>query len=111
MPQAQPITHLRLAPRPSARDALAQRALRFFDGAPFDEAKLHARRLVAAAERCARCTRVLHQLRDRLGSTLFFDDDPRQLIQAFDPEDRDGCTLRMLAACIVLYGRERVTLH
>jgi len=29
------------------------------------------------------------------------------LIHAFDWSDRDACTLRLLAACIVLYGRPR----
>jgi hypothetical protein len=45
---------------------------------------------------------------DQIGSTLFIDDDPEQLILAFDPAERDPDTLRTLAACIVLTGRPRL---
>jgi len=45
---------------------------------------------------------------ERIGSTLFIDDDPEELILAFDPAETDGDALRTLAACIVLTGRSRL---
>jgi hypothetical protein len=86
----------------------ANQALAFFDATSHDEAYGPARLALTAAERCPRCTRVLSQLHARIGSTLFQDDDPRRLARAFDAADREGCTLRLLAACIVLFGRPRV---
>jgi len=35
--------------------------------------------------------------------------DPRELACCFDAAD--ACTLRLLAACIVLFGRPRETVH
>jgi hypothetical protein len=45
---------------------------------------------------------------ERIGSTLFFDDDPEQLMLAFNADSRDGMSPRLLAACIVLFGRPRL---
>ena len=90
---------------PAARSEIAP-ALPYFGSATFDEAKLPTRTVCLGARRCARCRRVLAGV-DRLGSALFRDDDPRKLARLFDPADRDGCTVRLLAACIVLFGRSR----
>jgi hypothetical protein len=89
------------------------KALRYFHARTFSEAAGSARALLRSAEICPRCSRALAHLYDRLGSTLFRDDDPKALISAFDPEDRNPCTLRIVAACIVLNGRDRVvpTVH
>ncbi len=67
-----------------------------------------ARRQLRRARRCARCRQLLARMFDQIGSTLFIDDDPEQLILAFDPAERDADTLRTLAACIVLTGRPRL---
>jgi hypothetical protein len=52
---------------------------------------------------------VIEQRFDRLGSTLFRDDDPYELARCFD--GADACTVRLLAACIVLFGRDRESVH
>jgi hypothetical protein len=82
-------------------------ALRFFGAFSLRDARDAAANVLAAAGHCPRCTRVLAQRFDKLGSTLFYDDDPRALIRVFAAEDRDACTLRLLAACIVVHGRAR----
>jgi hypothetical protein len=89
------------------------KALRYFHAKTFREAAVAARAHLRNAENCPRCSHALANLHDRLGSTLFRDDDPRALIAAFDPEERNSCTLQILAACIVLNGRDRVvpTVH
>jgi hypothetical protein len=46
-----------------------------------------------------------------LGSTLFYDDDPTRLWRALNRRDRSLVTPRVLAACIVLHGRERQELY
>ena len=94
---------------PSRRDVAP--ALTYFAAATFDEATRAARVVYLSARDCRRCQRVLAQRFDRLGSTLFRDDDPRKLAASFDRADRDACTVRLLAACIVLFGRDRETLH
>jgi hypothetical protein len=98
------------ADEPSVADCNAP-ALRHFAVATFEEAAPLARAIYDSAARCPRCRRVLAHLFDRLGSTIFRDDDPRSLARAFDAADRDACTVRLLAACIVMYGRDRVRLH
>ncbi len=45
---------------------------------------------------------------ERLGSTLFLDDDPDKLAEAFAPAERLRFTPQVLAACIVIFGRERL---
>jgi hypothetical protein len=72
------------------------------------EARLHAAAELVKAGRCPCCRSLLGHLHERLGSTLFLDDDPEVLAQAFAEEERDGFSARVLAACIVLVGRERV---
>ena len=84
------------------------KALRYFHAKSFWEAAGCARAQLRSAEICPRCSRALARVHDRIGSTLFRDDDPRALICAFDPEDRNSCTLQVLAACIVLNGRDRI---
>ena len=61
------------------------------------------------AQHCEHCRRILAERFDRLGSTLFSDDDPRDLAACFD--GADACTIRLLAACIVLFGRPRESVH
>jgi len=91
-----------------ADDHDAEKALRHFNATALAEALPAARELISGVVHCPRCSRVLSQRFDRLGSTLFYDDDPRKLIQAFDRLDHDACTLRLLAACIIVYGRDRM---
>jgi hypothetical protein len=86
-------------------------ALTYFAAATFDEAMRAARAVYLSARHCPRCHRVLAQRFDRLGSALFRDDDPRKLAASFDRADRDGCTVRLLAACVVLFARDRESLH
>jgi hypothetical protein len=57
---------------------------------------------------CDRCRGLLGHFFDRLGSTLFLDDDPDVLAQAFDPRECDRDGPRVIAARIVLTGRERI---
>ena len=83
-------------------------ALAYLDAMTLEEALPQARTIYANAERCSVCRSLLAHRFERLGSTLFRDEDPRMLARAFSAADRDGCTLRLLAACIVLFGRERV---
>ncbi len=56
----------------------------------------------------ADCLSNARRLARRQLRRLFIDDDPEQLILAFDPAERDADTLRTLAACIVLTGRPRL---
>jgi hypothetical protein len=84
------------------------KAPHYFDADTFREAQGAARVFLRGAAGCIRCSRALARIFDRLGSTFFHDDDPRKLLEAFGLEDRNACTLRVLAACIVLDGRDRV---
>ncbi|MDB4971278.1 MAG: hypothetical protein JWN44_6967 [Myxococcales bacterium] len=84
------------------------KALRYFAAHTMDDALGQAAHELAAARRCACCSSALAHLRDRLGSTLFLDDDPALLAAAFPLHERDRFTPRLLAACILLYGRPRV---
>ena len=116
MGQLRPSFVPRYSPEPSRyaqpilRPVQNYKALCFFDAISVDEAQPAAKEVIAGVSRCPRCSRVLAQRFDRLGSNLFYDDDPRELSKAFDSADRDGCTLRLLAACIILFGRERMAL-
>jgi len=85
--------------------------LRYFEAATFDEAMPLARAVYAGARHCVCCRRVLARQYDCLGSTLFRDDDPYELARSFDVADGDVCTVRMLAACIVLFARDRESVH
>jgi len=85
------------------------KAPRFFCASTFWEAQGPARAFLSSIQFCSRCSRVYDRLHERLGSTLFLDDDPIALIWAFEPEDRNPCAAQVVAACIVLHGRERET--
>jgi hypothetical protein len=84
-------------------------ALRYFDVTTHGAATRLALAAYLDARRCARCRRILAESFERLGSTLFSDDDPRELARCFD--GADACTVRLLAACIVLFGRPREGVH
>jgi hypothetical protein len=84
------------------------KALHFLNSKTLGEARRRASQVLSDALRCPRCQKLLGHVFDRLGSTLFLDDDPRQLECAFDQGDRDEFSARVLAACIVLSGRARV---
>jgi len=71
-------------------------------------ARALAQREFERASSCLSCSRMLADVFDRVGSTLFLDDSPKLLAEAFPPSERDGFTARVLAAYIVLFGRERV---
>ena len=86
-------------------------ALRYFNAATFDEAIPLAHAVYAGARDCLRCRRALSLRFDCLGSTLFRDDDPYELARCFDAAEGDMCTARMLAACIVLFARDRESVH
>ena len=68
-----------------------------------------AERTLERAHACPRCASLLEHLFDCLGSTFYFDDDPALLARSFDDAVRDPFTVRVLAACIVLRGRERTS--
>jgi hypothetical protein len=55
------------------------------------------------------CGNALAHVHHRLGSTFFLDDDPVQLSRAFPAAERDQFNPRLLAACVVLWGRARVS--
>jgi hypothetical protein len=74
-----------------------------------EEARRHARSVLKVASRWDHSRALLSHLFDRLGSTLFVDDDPEELVLAFEPDERDSLSTRTLAACVVLFGRERTT--
>jgi hypothetical protein len=77
----------------------------------FSEAVASARREIDRGPFCRCCVSAHVHLTRFVGSTLFLDDDPRQLQLAIPPEERLKWTPRVLAACIVLYGRARVELR
>lgn len=70
-------------------------------------ARRTAMRELAQARSCDCCDSLLHHLHQRIGSTLFFDDDPTRLWISFDVKDRERITVRVLAAYIALHGRDR----
>lgn len=84
------------------------KALRFLDAKTLSGARRHAGEVLSDALRCPCCQKLLGHVFDRLGSTLFLDDDPEQLQHAFENEERDLFAPRVLAACIVLSGRPRI---
>ena len=105
-----PRDHYHETDEPPVRQEVAP-ALRYFQAATFDEAKPLARAVYLGARHCVRCRRVLTERFDRLGSTLFRDDDPYELACCFDAADGDVDTVRLLAACIVLFARNRESVH
>jgi hypothetical protein len=83
------------------------KALRVLDVERLPEARWEAEQVLAGARRCRYCSSLLAHIFDRIGSTLFLDDDPDALVEAFDVSERDRFSRRVLAACIVLMGRPR----
>ena len=83
-------------------------ARRWFGGHTLEDAVRQARIELASARACPCCATLLAHVHERIGSTLFLDDDPVQLAAAFDATERDVFTPRVLAACVLLYGRARV---
>ncbi|MCP3063260.1 hypothetical protein LXT21_31230 [Myxococcus sp. K38C18041901] len=101
----------RTAPRREPGSLLGEaplKAVRMLGVVRLAEARERAEHALRGARRCSCCRALLEHLHDRIGSTLFLDDDPEQLACAFDAQERDGFAARVLAACIVLSGRERV---
>jgi hypothetical protein len=102
-----PVVHARAAA--AARPA-ATRALATLDAATLLEAHAEAERQLARAPRCGCCLTPRVHLGRYVGSTLFLDDDPEMLRLALPPAERPRWSPRLLAACVVLYGRPRVEL-
>lgn len=71
------------------------------------EARRRADQILAKAKRCPSCRSLLDHVFDCLGSTLFIDDDPHALMNAFKPTECDQFSEKVLAALIVLNGRPR----
>jgi hypothetical protein len=84
------------------------KAVRMLGARSLSEARREAAQALKHARSCDCCRSLLDHLFDRLGSTLFLDDDPQELAQAFEETERDRFCPRVLAACIVLRGRARV---
>jgi hypothetical protein len=92
----------------AARHEAELKAVRVLGCRCLSDARREAAQTLKHARRCECCRSLLDHLFDRLGSTLFLDDDPEELALAFDETERDRFSPRVLAACIVLAGRERV---
>jgi hypothetical protein len=104
------ISILKLFRQRSARKTPAPGYLKAFKSLSVEslaEARRRAEHVLAKAERCQRCTSLLNHVFDCLGSTLFLDDDPHVLIGAFKPTECDQFSEQVLAAIIVLKGRNR----
>ena len=84
------------------------KALHLLGSKSLGAARRRASKVLSDALCCPRCQKLLGHVFDKLGSTLFLDDDPAALECAFDPSERDAFAARVLAACIVLSGRPRV---
>jgi hypothetical protein len=96
-------------PKPSPDDEVP-RSFSYLDARSLLEARRRATLLLHRARPTDCCASPLAHVFHRLGSTLFFDDDPEQLARAFPAREREQFSPRLLAACIVLSGRERVSL-
>jgi hypothetical protein len=72
------------------------------------EARAEAEHQLARVTPCRCCVNPRVHLSRYIGSTLFLDDDPAELQQAIPPAERARWTVRLIAACIVLYGRARL---
>lgn len=89
---------------PPARHLKAFEALSV---ASLRDARRRADKVLEDAKRCQRCRNLLDHVFECLGSTLFIDDDPHELLSAFKPTERDQFSEQVLAALIVLNGRPR----
>ncbi|QSQ11800.1 hypothetical protein [Myxococcus landrumensis] len=105
LPLFHPRAHGEAAPPPCEAPL---KAVRMLGVERLADARTRAEHALDGARRCSCCRGLLEHLYDRLGSTLFLDDDPEQLARAFEDDERDRFTPRVLAACIVLAGRARV---
>ncbi|GMT97569.1 hypothetical protein KH5H1_16880 [Corallococcus caeni] len=99
--------------RPAVRREQAQeegslKAVRMLGAQGLEDARRQGARALEKAWRCTCCRGLLAHVFERVGSTLFLDDDPEVLAQSFDDSERDPFSARVLAACIVMVGRERV---
>ena len=84
-------------------------ARRYFQAGAHDSALREARALLAQAPACRCCATPRAHVFDRIGGALFLDDDPVILAEAFDAEERETFTPRLLAAAILLEGRPRTS--
>ncbi len=87
----------------------ASRAVRALGATCSADATARATRVLDDAPRCGCCISHRVHLTKYVGSTLYIDDDPRQLAEAVPARERTAWTERLFAACIILYGRARVT--
>lgn len=90
------------------REEGSLKAVRMLGARGLEDARRQGARALEKAWRCTCCRGLLAHVFERVGSTLFLDDDPEVLAQAFDDSERDRFSARVLAACIVMVGRERV---
>jgi hypothetical protein len=95
-------------PRPEPLPWVSSPLLSALGVATWPQARTQAQRELLRGPRCRCCVSARVHLGRFVGSTLFFDDDPEKLRLALPPAER--LTTREIAACIVLYGRERVDL-
>jgi hypothetical protein len=98
---------LGLGPRAEEPPPRCVKALNALHVASMSEARRRADRVLTKARRCPCCSSLLSHVFDRVGSTLFIDDDPRALKSAFTPTECDSFSEQVLAALIVLQGRQR----
>ncbi len=84
-------------------------AHRVLDAHSAAEALSAATRVLDMAPRCGCCISHRVHLARYVGSTFFVDDEPQKLARALPPRERTPWTERVIAACIVLYGRARET--
>ena len=100
------------APHPYSKVAWLNEALpkafKLLGAQDFDSAWRLAERELARARRCTCCVSLLAHVYDRIGSDLFLDDDPEQLVLAFNESERDQFSVFVIAACVVVSGRIRV---
>ncbi len=85
------------------------KALDALDAQSPSEACTLAANELARARRCGCCLTPRIHLATYVGSTLFLDDDPAELQRAIPRAEQAVWTKRLVAACIILYGRPRLT--
>jgi hypothetical protein len=93
----------------TTHDTIAAPALSYFNAGTFESAHAAAFRYLSATPHCCHCAAVLQERYDRVGDTLFRDDDPDELMTLFPREHRTCCAKKTLAASVVVFGRERPT--